>query len=163
MGNNTVKNVKIMKGDNLTNLHRFQLHCGGSGVFSNDLIMSFTDGAVGWSSTESTVYAASSVKSVSCAGSSPGLRKGWRLPDILAVSGHSLLHYLGWSSARVNYRGAPESCVTKDGRQNTVKLPCPVQQRQEEKVHLQSLSFFAMFLLFTIISGIKSLGLRLWI
>lgn len=56
---------------------------------------------------------------------------GWCLPDMLAVSGPSLLHYLGWSSARVNYRGAPESCVTKDGRQNIVILPCPIQKRQE--------------------------------
>lgn len=67
---------------------------------------------------------------------------------MLAVSGPSLLHYLGWSSARVNYRGAPESCVTKDGRQNTVKLPCPVQQRQEEKAHLLSPVFFFVFFFF---------------
>lgn len=38
-----------------------------------------------------------------------------RLPDMLAVSSPSLLYYLGWSSARVNYRGAPVSCATKDG------------------------------------------------
>lgn len=66
----------------------------------------------------------------------------------LAVSGPSLLHYLSWSSARVNYRGTPEPCVTENGRHNIAILTCPVQERQEEtekKVHLLSLNPCSLF------------------
>lgn len=80
---------------------------------------------------ESTVYAVESVKVSPVQDHLQVWGNGWCLPDMLAVSGPSFLHYLGWSSARVNYRGAPESCVTKDGRQNIVILPCPIQKRQE--------------------------------
>lgn len=55
---------------------------------------------------------------------------------MLADSGPPLLLYLGWSLARVNYRGAPESCVTKDGRQNIVILPCPIQEKTSVRAQL---------------------------
>lgn len=103
-------------------------------VFSSDLIMGFTDGFVGCSSAESTVYAVESVKVSPEQYHLQVLWNGWCLPDMLAVSRPPLLHYLDWSAAQVNYRGAPESCVTKDGRQNTVKLPCPVQKKTRGKI-----------------------------
>ena len=103
-------------------------------VFSSDLIMSSTDGAVGWSSAESTMNVIQRVSNyllcriISMFGE-------WTvcLPDKLAVSRHFLRHYLGWSSARVNYRRAQVSCVTKDCRQNIAVMPCRIQKNTENK------------------------------
>lgn len=84
--------------------------------------MSSADGNVGPSSADSTMRVIQSVKL------SPAQVRGVdgaRVPDELAAAA-PLLRYLGWSSARVNYRGAAVSCVAKDGRRNIVVLSCPM-------------------------------------
>ena len=106
------------------------------------LIMSSADGFVGSNTLLSPrCIDGGECQSISHAGSSAGWGNERCLPDMLASGRPSLLHYLGWSPSRVNYRGAPEPRGRGVGRRRKPRLELPYSTQNWERVKVKCSGF----------------------